>query len=186
MTSRLPPLQTVRADFPHTAYPRTLAEACVRGLGLQPEPTWRRSAACRSTHLWEQAPCITRHRVRGRVPGRGPSLHRSYPVSTLLRPPPTPAQARSRLCLPLISRGGLRRTQRRRSRSPRFLTDLSTPAVPFHPEEPGRCECSLLRGRYQASPNLEGWPLPFCVTRPNRVHACALRLTPSPSRASTA
>ena len=30
--------------------------------------------------------------------------------------------------------------------SPRFLTDLSTPAVPYHPGEPGRCLCSLLGG----------------------------------------
>jgi len=50
--------------------------------------------------------------------------------------------------------------------SPRFLTSLSMPAVPFHPEEPDRCVCSLLHGRYQASPPLEGWPLLICLTRP--------------------
>jgi hypothetical protein len=43
---------------------------------------------------------------------------------------------------------------------PRFLIDLSTPAVRSHPGEPGRCVCSLLRGRRQASPFLEGWPFP--------------------------
>ena len=43
--------------------------------------------------------------------------------------------------------------------SPRFLTDLSTPAVPSHPGESGRCMCSFLHGRCQASPVPEGWPL---------------------------
>src|SRR5512147_355906 len=99
--------------------------------------------------------------LQGRESGRGSSLHRRYPASSLLRPPPTPAQARSRLWIPLISRGRFLQIHRRRSRSPRFLTDLSTPAVPYHPGEPDRCHCSLLHGRFQASPLLEGWPLPL-------------------------
>ena len=42
----------------------------------------------------------------------------------------------------------------------RFLVDLSTSAVRNHPGEPDRCVRSLLRGRLQASPCSEGWPLP--------------------------
>ena len=144
---RLRPLQTGRADFPHPASPRTLEERqCVSRLGRSP------------THVARWKRCMPRHTLVGAssmyhatplthdVPGRGPSLHRSYPASTLLRPPPTPAQAQSRLFIPLISRVGIAKPQHRRSRSPRFLTDLSTPAVPYHPGEPGRCLCSLLGG----------------------------------------
>src|ERR1700689_190265 len=68
----------------------------------------------------------------------------------------------------------------------RFLTILSASAVPSHPGEPGRCRRSLLHGRCQASPYLEGLATLKCVTRPYRVHAFALRLTPLPSEASTA
>ena len=41
---------------------------------------------------------------------------------------------------------------------PGSSTDLSTPAVPYHPGEPDRCKCSLLHGRCQASPSLGVWP----------------------------
>src|ERR1700677_4558285 len=130
-------------------------------------------------------PCVTPNHSRESVLGRGPSLHRRYPASTLLRPPPTPAQAQRRLLIPAISRGRLSRALHRLDRSPRFLTDLSTPAVPYHPGEPGRCHRSFLHDRCQASPHPKGWPLSGKVlTRLNRVHAFALRLTSSPSRAS--
>src|SRR5437660_12738988 len=52
----------------------------------------------------------------------------------------------------------------------RFLIALSASAAPFHPGESDRCVCSLLRGRWQASPYPEGWPLSIGVTRPKRVH----------------
>jgi len=78
------------------------------------------------------------------------------------------------------------RAKRHSSGSLRFLTILSASAVPSHPGEPGRCRRSLLHGRCQASPYLEGLATLTCVTRPNRVHAFALRLTPLPSEASTA
>ncbi len=40
----------------------------------------------------------------------------------------------------------------------RFLLSLSAPAARSHPGGPDRCVCSLLDGRWQASPLLEGWP----------------------------
>jgi hypothetical protein len=54
--------------------------------------------------------------------------------------------------------------------SPKFMIALSTPAVPNHPGPPSDCMHLLLHRRFQASPSLEGWPRPICVTRPNRVH----------------
>src|ERR1700736_2288038 len=48
----------------------------------------------------------------------------------------------------------------------RFLIALLASAAPFHPGESDRCLCSLLHGRWQASPILEGWPLSDCLTRP--------------------
>ena len=47
---------------------------------------------------------------------------------------------------------------------------LSLRAVSNHPERPFRCSRVSLHGRLQASSNLENWPPPLCVTRPNRVH----------------
>ena len=72
--------------------------------------------------------------------GRGPSLHGSYPASSLLWPPPTPDRGRRRLW---ISRHPVARTHAlgpvTAAGSLRFLVDLSTPAVPYHPGEPIRC-----------------------------------------------
>ena len=53
---------------------------------------------------------------------------------------------------------------------PGSLTHLSAGAVPNHPGESCRCSCSSLPCRCQASSSPAAWPLPFCVTRPNRVH----------------
>jgi len=83
---------------------------------------------------------------------------------------------------PLI--GGHTRTSDHPAGSLRFLVGLSTPAVPYHPEEPDRCVYSLLRGRYQASPTPESWPLPLGVTRPKG--SLALRLTSLRPQAPTA
>ena len=44
---------------------------------------------------------------------------------------------------------------------PGSSTDLSVPAVPNHPEPPGGCTHLLLRHRFKASPNPDGWPRPF-------------------------
>ena len=52
---------------------------------------------------------------------------------------------------------------------PGSSTDLSTRAVPYHPGEPDDCTYPLLHRRLQASSIPEEWPLPACVTRPNRV-----------------
>ena len=52
---------------------------------------------------------------------------------------------------------------------PGSLTDLSTRAVPYHPGKPDECSLPLLPRRLQASSSLADWPLPLCVTRPNRV-----------------
>jgi len=52
---------------------------------------------------------------------------------------------------------------------PGSSTDLSTRAVPSHPGESDECSHPLLLRRWQASGSLAPWPLPLCVTRPNRV-----------------
>jgi hypothetical protein len=52
---------------------------------------------------------------------------------------------------------------------PGSSADLSTRAVPYHPDEPGGINGSLLPHRLRASPTLEGWPARKSVTRPNRV-----------------
>ena len=82
------------------------------------------------------------------------------------RPPPTPDPARRRLFIP----GGSRRAPSSevttaRSGLPGPSMDLSTPAVPNHPGEPGHCTYSFLGGRCQASPVPEGWPLSVQVSR---------------------
>ncbi len=65
----------------------------------------------------------------------------------------------------------------------RFLVDLSTPAALNHPGESGRCKCSLLHGRFRASPLLEGWPLPISFNEAES-GSLALRLTSSRLQAS--
>ena len=52
---------------------------------------------------------------------------------------------------------------------PGSSADLSTRAVPSHPGESDECIRPLLLRRWQASGSLAPWPLPLCVTRPNRV-----------------
>jgi hypothetical protein len=47
--------------------------------------------------------------------------------------------------------------------------DLSTRAVPSHPDEFDECSCPLLVRQWQASGSLAPWPLALSVTRPNRV-----------------
>ena len=47
---------------------------------------------------------------------------------------------------------------------------LSLRAVSSHPGEPVGCVQVSLHRQWQASPSLEDWPLPYSVTRPNRVH----------------
>jgi hypothetical protein len=58
----------------------------------------------------------------------------------------------------MVSRRSLIRIPDHQAGSLRFLIDLSTPAVPYHPGGLVRCICSLLHGRWQASTNQEGWP----------------------------
>ena len=53
---------------------------------------------------------------------------------------------------------------------PGSSTSLSLRAVSSHPGEPVGCIQVPLRRRWQASSYPEDWPLPLCVTRPNRVH----------------
>ena len=53
---------------------------------------------------------------------------------------------------------------------PGSLTDLSARAVPNHPGRPDDRLGSLTDRRLQASPPLAGWPPPFSITRPTRVH----------------
>src|SRR5688572_10150263 len=66
--------------------------------------------------------------------GRGPSLHRRYAASSLLRPPPTPGRA-ARLVMHSESRVGVRP----QSAGPlRFLTPLLVRAAPLYPGEPRR------------------------------------------------
>jgi hypothetical protein len=50
----------------------------------------------------------------------------------------------------------------------RFLVNRSMPAVRSHPGGSDRCLCSLLGGRCQASPLLEGWPSPMVSRGRNR------------------
>src|SRR6476619_6909718 len=52
---------------------------------------------------------------------------------------------------------------------PGSSADLSTRAVPSHPGESDDCSHPLLLRRWQASGSLAPWPLPLCLTRPNRV-----------------
>ena len=52
---------------------------------------------------------------------------------------------------------------------PGSSTNLSIRALPNHPGQFNRFFRSLILCQLQASPSLEGWPLPFSVTRPNRV-----------------
>ena len=53
---------------------------------------------------------------------------------------------------------------------PGYSTSLSLRAVSSRPGEPVGCIQVPLHRRWQASSNPEDWPLPLCVTRPNRVH----------------
>ncbi len=119
-------------------------------------------------------------------PWQGPFAPRALPrfIATM-----SPSDSRSSQSAVMGSRTLLTQGLRAKCHSNgslRFLTILSASAVPSHPGEPGRCRRSLLHGRCQASPYLEGLATLRCVTRPNRVHAFALRLTPLPSEASTA
>ena len=95
----------------------------------------------------------------------------------------TPSDSRLGRQAVMVSRRSLIRITDHQAGSLRFLVDLSTPAVPYHPEEPDRCMNSLLHGRFQASPFPGGWPLPLCVTRPKG--SLALRLTSLRSQAPT-
>jgi len=52
---------------------------------------------------------------------------------------------------------------------PGSSVNLSACAVPYHPGEPNSCSYLLLHCRHWASPILDGWPLPYSFTRPNRI-----------------
>ena len=52
---------------------------------------------------------------------------------------------------------------------PGSSADLSARAVPNHPGRSDGCSRSLLPHRQRASPNQEGWPSSYCVTRPTRI-----------------
>ena len=85
--------------------------------------------------------------------------------------PPTPGESKAGLFIPWL----VGPTERP---SGQFLSsglsgswiDLSVSAVPSHPGESDRCVCSLLHGRCWLRLHPAGWPLSYCVTRPNRVH----------------
>ena len=109
---------------------------------------------------------------------RAPSLHGSYPASSLLRAHPTPSRPPTWLWIPTsvscfmhMPRGSL---------SSRCL--LSVRAVPSNPGEPNGCQLPCHQPMVLASSSLEDWPLSISVTRPKWVQAFALRLAPSPHR----
>jgi hypothetical protein len=64
---------------------------------------------------------------------------------------------------------------------PGSSTDLSARALPNHPGRLGRCSRSLLPCRWQASPNLGGWPPPYKCNEAES-GSLALGLAPSLSR----
>ena len=64
---------------------------------------------------------------------------------------------------------------------PGSSTDLSARALPNHPGRLGRCSRSLLPCRWQASPNLGGWPPPDKCNEAES-GSLALGLAPSLSR----
>ncbi len=68
----------------------------------------------------------------------------------------TPSDSRLDRQAVMVSRQSLIRIPDHQAGSLRFLIDLSTPAVPYHPGGPDRCICSLLHSRCQASPTQEG------------------------------
>ena len=67
---------------------------------------------------------------------------------------------------------------------PKFLSALSTPAVPYHPGPPDGCTYLLLRRQFQASPSLAGWPRPKKLNEAE-TGSLALRLTSSSKRGFT-
>ena len=183
---RLPPLQTGRADFPHPAYPRARrSEACVERdrLGRRAE-TLPRNEVGRSL-FWEQCSmCILT------------LLHVESLAGPLRSAGITPLQRYYEpLRLPI--------EPRRSYGFPRLVDPWPTCQASLDrvSQVPGdsvgiRCPLPPRRARplqaFVASRSVTGFTLSGraghlkCVTRPNRVHACALRLTPLPSKAPTA
>jgi hypothetical protein len=70
---------------------------------------------------------------------------------------------------------------------PGSSTDLSARALLPHPGRPDQCFCSLLPGRWQASPSLAGWPPPCKCNEADsgslnvRAHAFVVRGSHPPS-----
>jgi len=78
----------------------------------------------------------SRHLLRKRTRSQGPSLHRHYPASTVLRPCPTPARAAAR------SDVGAATTARH---GPPPMTQITLPAcLAPTPVDRNRCSCRLL------------------------------------------
>ena len=114
--------------------------------------------------------------------GRVPSLHPALPgfIATT-----NPSDSRPSHGLVIYSQAALiagLRAVDRPDGSLRFLIALSASAAPFHPGEPDRCSCSLLHGRWQASPILEVGHSQ--LRNEAETGSLALRLTPLPSEAS--
>ena len=68
---------------------------------------------------------------------------------------------------------------------PGSSADLSTRAVPFHPEEPDDCSARCYTAGSSLHHSLADWPLLLSVTRP-KTGSLALRLACSPCKASAA
>src|SRR4051794_37400094 len=149
----------------------TLPSGCPDGqnstVGASPWlcPSFPTSCPCRVRH--GRAPQPTRHYPRLWIhrPSSGRPRDLNPPdrdaAQHTICPPPTPDRGGPRLWIP-APRGSdaMPRCPTTRPGLSGSSIDLSAPAVPYHPGEPDRCICSLLRGRCQASPSLGGWPLP--------------------------
>jgi len=181
--SRLPPLQTGRADFPQPAYPKAFGGRHASG-----------DLAVPATHssVWR---CMPRHTLVG-----ASSMNHATPLPRVrfrqgpFAPPALPGFLTT--TTPSDSCSGPSAVIDSRDRSRWTMCSSPPEQVSQVPDRPvdARCPLSPRRARplhmLVNSQSVTGFTLSGrlatldCVTRPKRVHAFALRLTSSPSRAS--
>jgi hypothetical protein len=151
-----PAHQTGRADFPHPAFrpassqgPRQKpsAPACLAHgvhLRLAIELSWKTPDLIGRPRLTANRPGPPRRRKRTR--SQRPSLRRSYPASTVLRPCPTPARS--------IANRDVEAATSEGTGLPRLLGPPFQRAAPNTPADWHRCACRFLPCPMRPSPNL--------------------------------
>ena len=186
-SNRLRPLQTGRADFPHPACPRTF-EVRQTSYDLPELRNPRRgktlsAEAGISGNLRSMCHVSPLPRIRSRqgpfAPPALPGFLTTMAPSDSCPGPTTVIHSRRRSQTALTSPLPPEQV----SQVPRQV--CRRPLSPTTPESPAAASARCFAVRCQASPVREGWPLSKKgFTRPNRVHAFALRLTSPPSQAS--